>query len=271
MPDLRGNERGNGAPDGKHNAARVDRHRFARMPGPLRLAVFAAGALALQAQSPPSLDHSSPPQTQTAPSGQANAAPAPVVKVGAPFAVIPNNPRSCDEFVQPGVSPSGSMPTFLSYRLTLTGELRGVTLYRSSGNAALDQAAIACAAATHMPVMSIEGKPVEINWVGGVPWNSKWRTFYGLAPDGSSHICPARQWYPKFAVLRHETGAAEVEYHIATDGNVRDVVIARSSGFPLLDNAAIQCASTWKYFPATQDGNPVQIDFISVIYWRMSP
>jgi TonB family protein len=178
---------------------------------------------------------------------------------------LANNPKSCDGFVQGDVSQTGATTTFVSYRLTLTGDLRDLTLYRSSGNAALDAAAIACAAVTRIPPMKIDGKPTEITWIGGVAWNSNWRTFHELAPDGTYHAC--LQWYPREAVRKGQRGAVAVKFHIAVDGGVRDVVITGSSGFPLLDNATVECVSTWKYFPATQNGIRVQLDSVSTLTW----
>jgi TonB family protein len=72
--------------------------------------------------------------------------------------------------------------------------------------------------------------------------------------------------YPAQSVRLHETGAVTVTYVINEMGSVTECSVVISSGITRLDDAA--CAMVkkrWKYKPATQDGKPVSIQYISKV------
>jgi protein TonB len=50
-----------------------------------------------------------------------------------------------------------------------------------------------------------------------------------------------------------------VHFTVQADGSVSGVAVAKSSGFSRLDDAAIECASKWRYFPATNGGKPIAV------------
>ena len=97
------------------------------------------------------------------------------------------------------------------------------------------------------------------------------------ASDSSPHVpsTPAvattshavtRGDYPADSVRLHESGAVTVTYVINEMGSVTTCSVVLSSGYGRLDNAA--CAMVkrrWKYTPATQDGKPASIQYISKI------
>lgn len=58
----------------------------------------------------------------------------------------------------------------------------------------------------------------------------------------------ANQVYPRAAQVAHETGTPEVTF-IYRNGVVADIALARSSGFPLLDDAAMRAARIAHYPP----------------------
>ncbi|MDR3717869.1 MAG: TonB family protein [Bryobacteraceae bacterium] len=58
----------------------------------------------------------------------------------------------------------------------------------------------------------------------------------------------ANEVYPQAAQMAHETGAPEVTFTYY-NGAVTDIALAHSSGFPLLDQAAIQAARIAHYPP----------------------
>lgn len=63
--------------------------------------------------------------------------------------------------------------------------------------------------------------------------------------------------YPPEAARRHEAGTVWLALHIAPDGFVNQVDIVQSSGYPLLDQAAVSRLRTWHFTPATQGGMPI--------------
>ena len=63
--------------------------------------------------------------------------------------------------------------------------------------------------------------------------------------------------YPPEAVRLHETGTVALVLHVAADGFVDRVEVLQSSGYPLLDRAAVARLRTWHFLPATRGGVPV--------------
>jgi protein TonB len=65
--------------------------------------------------------------------------------------------------------------------------------------------------------------------------------------------------YPAAAIRGGEEGNLALEVLVGSDGRVRDARVARSSGFPLLDQAAVDEARRhWKLRPGTRDGVPLE-------------
>jgi len=81
----------------------------------------------------------------------------------------------------------------------------------------------------------------------------------------TSHDVTAND-YPSESVRLHESGAVTVTYVVSETGAVSTCSVLLTSGTQRLDDAA--CAMVkrrWKYQPATQDGKPVTIQYISKI------
>ncbi len=78
---------------------------------------------------------------------------------------------------------------------------------------------------------------------------------------GARHICTV---HPVDASVR-------VIYRIATDGTIRNLTVADSSGNPGLDADALSCAARWQYAPAMLGGQPVEVDWGAFINWNNGP
>jgi protein TonB len=76
----------------------------------------------------------------------------------------------------------------------------------------------------------------------------------------------ADQSYPQAAQMAHETGQPAVTFTYL-DGSVTNIALAQSSGFPLLDQAALEAARLAHYPPppAGFSGRTYQIT-VSVIF-----
>jgi TonB family protein len=72
----------------------------------------------------------------------------------------------------------------------------------------------------------------------------------------SSHAVTAAD-YPRESIPLHEEGTTQVQFLVLVDGTVGDTIIARPSGSPRLDQAAIRIVTGWRYKPATENGRPV--------------
>jgi periplasmic protein TonB len=65
--------------------------------------------------------------------------------------------------------------------------------------------------------------------------------------------------YPPGAIRVNEEGALNLSILVGTDGRVRDVKVAESSGSARLDQAAVsEARSHWRLRPATRDGVPFE-------------
>ncbi len=60
--------------------------------------------------------------------------------------------------------------------------------------------------------------------------------------------------YPAEARRERQEGVVMVSVEVGADGRPGDVSLARSSGFPLLDQAAIQAVRRWTFDPARAAG-----------------
>src|SRR5690606_28958396 len=58
---------------------------------------------------------------------------------------------------------------------------------------------------------------------------------------------------------RHEEGVVVLAVLLSTEGRVTDISIARSSGFPRLDEAAMDAVADWRWSPLVRDGEPVMV------------
>ena len=75
--------------------------------------------------------------------------------------------------------------------------------------------------------------------------------------------------YPRTSLRRGESGEVLVRARVGIDGQPRDVGVARSSGYPALDRAAVRAVERWRFEPALRDGTPVEdevqvpVEFVS--------
>ncbi len=63
--------------------------------------------------------------------------------------------------------------------------------------------------------------------------------------------------YPQASRLRNEEGRVTLQVEIDPLGRVADVRVVRSSGFPALDQAAMEAVRRWRFEAAQRDGLPV--------------
>jgi TonB family protein len=177
--------------------------------------------------------------------------------------------NTCDSYLPSAfVFPHAAATTLVSYHIDLAGNLSAASLYRSSGNSDLDKAAIACAFAQHQAAIIAAGKPIEVDWIGGVFWGAGVHWFGYPSPTGEPNLCNYGS-YPPLAVRLNQEGNTVVSFQIVTDGTVEHLAMTKSSGYPVLDQASLDCVAAYRYFPAKQNGQPVAIDREMNINWRL--
>jgi periplasmic protein TonB len=89
------------------------------------------------------------------------------------------------------------------------------------------------------------------------------------ASVGRPHAC-GQDYYPAISVRLGEQGTTTLAFHIGVDGSVKDLAVAESSGSERLDEAAMKCASRWRYKPATgEGGQPIEVGWKSRVVWDL--
>lgn len=78
-------------------------------------------------------------------------------------------------------------------------------------------------------------------------------------PDFTNNPAPS---FPPEALRNGWTGEVLLRLTIGTDGRVTKVEVVRSSGYTILDEAAVDAIRQWKGTPARRDGEPVIVERI---------
>jgi|HubBroStandDraft_1064217.scaffolds.fasta_scaffold25868_3 protein TonB len=87
------------------------------------------------------------------------------------------------------------------------------------------------------------------------PWG---KNVIPAAPDAVFHNRPPA--YPEESVQHGEHGTVVLLIHVSPSGRPGTVDVLRSSGYFLLDNAARDAVTRWRFLPAVKDGQPVASD-----------
>jgi protein TonB len=69
--------------------------------------------------------------------------------------------------------------------------------------------------------------------------------------------CAKPEW-PRYALRNNQTGSVILRFTIAPTGRLLKQEVVRSSGYPLLDKAAIEGLSLCRFRPGSINGKPVQ-------------
>ena len=87
------------------------------------------------------------------------------------------------------------------------------------------------------------------------------------ASIGRPHTCG--QYYPAISQRLNEEGWVTLAFKITPDGSVTDVSVAQTSGHDRLDQAAISCAQGWRYKPAMQNGQAVEVPWQTKVQFTL--
>jgi protein TonB len=77
--------------------------------------------------------------------------------------------------------------------------------------------------------------------------------------------------YPPIAARLNEQGSVRLELRIDEQGIVTDATVLNSSGYHVLDDAAvIWVKSRWRYSPALRDGAPISSSTDAIVTFRLT-
>ncbi len=76
--------------------------------------------------------------------------------------------------------------------------------------------------------------------------------------------------YPRTSRRRNEEGTVVITLSVLTDGSANNILVSQSSGYPLLDKAALRSVRKSRYKPATNNGNPVDSTLEQTYVFRLA-
>lgn len=79
----------------------------------------------------------------------------------------------------------------------------------------------------------------------------------------------AKPVYPVQSLAAQHQGTVTMEFLIGADGRVVDSKVIRSSGYPALDETALNAIRLCKFEPAMNDGKPVQESTKVAYVWTL--
>ncbi|MCC2963244.1 energy transducer TonB [Massilia sp. IC2-278] len=100
------------------------------------------------------------------------------------------------------------------------------------------------------------------------PYSPRFARIAESAEVLSWDLCP-RPTYPRASIRNEETGTVTLRFTVAENGRLLGAAVARSSGFPQLDNAAYGALTRCRFRPASLDGQPVQTTVYVQYVWTL--
>jgi len=77
-------------------------------------------------------------------------------------------------------------------------------------------------------------------------------------------------YYPAESRRLHEEGVCVVKITVNADASFGDMYLARSTGYPRLDEACLNAFHSGDFLPATEDGVPVTTTAEIPITWKLA-
>jgi TonB family protein len=134
------------------------------------------------------------------------------------------------------------------------GRASDVRIVRSSGYRDLDRAAVAA-------VAKCQYEPAQRDGAAVPAWfelSRKWLPPQNkMLPVANFASCAKPVW-PKESLRKEEQGTVQLGFLIGVDGAVRESRVEKSSGYPLLDLAALDAIGRCRFSPGTENGKPVE-------------
>jgi TonB family protein len=154
--------------------------------------------------------------------------------------------------------------TILSVHQMSDASVNYSAVAQSSGSAELDEAARTCVSATRLRPITQDGEPIEVTWKRAVVWRA-----HGLSSIIIPQLPGERVQCVSPQFLIRETVVAEVSFQIGTDGIPKNAKIVQSTGNFNLDRTTLECiVPSFRFFAATQQGNPIEIDWRTAVTWK---
>jgi len=75
--------------------------------------------------------------------------------------------------------------------------------------------------------------------------------------------------YPSLARRRGQQGTVMLQVMVSENGRVEQVTLHKSSGFTLLDNAALDTVKKWQFIPVTENGHSAATEVLVPVHFKL--
>ncbi len=160
--------------------------------------------------------------------------------------------------------------TRMQLRVGPQGDVIHAKVISSSGSADLDESAMATAGVCKFDTRHKTGMSTVMFthvWLRQNSSLAKTRT--SARSSNAARLPCAPLAYPEAALRSGGQGTVYMTLLIGADGTVRDKKVARSSGFPELDQAALEGMANCKFTPAITEGVPEQSELSFSYTWTL--
>jgi TonB family protein len=176
--------------------------------------------------------------------------------------------RSCDVDLPRAMRRDDGMALVLMRaNIDADGAMHDLALFRSSGDPAIDKTVLACADGNQASILRIGNEPAKVNsMIGFFAWSVGSALLTPLA-NGGMTLC---RGYPPEDIKAGNEGDVTFSYHVTAEGRTTNIRILKSSGYPGLDQASVDCVTAWHFFPFARNGEPIEIDREGAARWRLA-
>lgn len=92
-----------------------------------------------------------------------------------------------------------------------------------------------------------------------------------LPRSDAAYLNNPRPNYPLAARRRGDQGTVYVRVLVTAEGVAGNARIEKSSGFPSLDDAALNAVRSWRFVPARQAGQAIESPYVVPVLFRLDP
>jgi TonB family protein len=160
-------------------------------------------------------------------------------------------PHICSEYPYDALAAATGGATIVAFTIAKDGTVKDISVDRSSGSDALDQAALACAARWLYVPAERDGQWIE------VPWKAQ---ITSAVHQGDPDPIAAQSCH-RYRGSEAERAAANKTalfvFWIDTNGHLTPPYLLRSSGSPSFDAAAADCIADWDFIAADVNGHSI--------------
>ena len=119
------------------------------------------------------------------------------------------------------------------------------------------------------PDINIQSNTPATNAISNVQSHKEVASIPATFPTAKgSHSCEAG--YPPISRRLGEQGVVLLRFTVNVDGSVSNAAVVKSSGYSRLDEAAVSCASRFRWNPATRAGKAIAFSYEAKILYQLN-